>query len=155
MKLSYDNNYLFTVGQDGAVIIHDVKDRDPRGGKREREGAMLNFSDEILTKKEELEGYYTDKENLDNEFNNYNNQDGVEKMMKVKNLEEEINKLQEDNSNAQLQAKNRYENLNSNKIEMENAFEERIKQLSEQHQIELEEKRNEYSQKMMEDSAAF
>ena len=38
---------------------------------------------------------------------------------------------------------------------MENAFEERIKQLSEQHQIELEEKRNEYSQKMMEDSAAF
>jgi len=28
---------------------------------------------------------------------------------------------------------------------MENAFEERIKQLAEQHQIELEEKRNEYS----------
>jgi hypothetical protein len=42
-----------------------------------------------------------------------------------------------------------------NKREMENAFEERIKQLAEQHQIELEEKRNEYSQKMLEDAAKF
>ena len=38
---------------------------------------------------------------------------------------------------------------------MENAFEEKIKQLAEQFQIELEEKRNEYSQKMLEDAAKF
>ena len=112
MRLSFDNNYLFTGGQDGALIIHDVKDRDPRGGKRDREGTMLNPSDEILTKREELENYYTEKENLENEFSNSSNQDGVEKMMKVKNLDQEIAKLQEDSSNAQLQAKNRYENLN-------------------------------------------
>lgn len=33
----------------------------------------MNFSDEILTKKEELENYYAEKENLENEFNNFNN----------------------------------------------------------------------------------
>lgn len=38
---------------------------------------------------------------------------------------------------------------------MENAYEEKIKQLAEQFQIELEEKRNEYSQKMLEDAAKF
>lgn len=52
MRLSFDNNYLFTAGADSALIIHDVKDRDPRGGgKRDREGLGLNFSDEILTEK--------------------------------------------------------------------------------------------------------
>jgi hypothetical protein len=63
--------------------------------------------------------------------------------------------LQEELSNSQVQAKNRYDSLNENKREMENAFEEKIKQLAEQFQIELEEKRNEYSQKMLEDAAKF
>lgn len=55
MRLSHDNHHLFTVGQDGCFIIHDVKDRDPKGKQREREG--LPFSDEILTEKTEIEQY--------------------------------------------------------------------------------------------------
>ena len=38
---------------------------------------------------------------------------------------------------------------------METAFEERIRNLSETHQVELEENRNQYSQKMLEDAARF
>ncbi len=53
MRLSYDNNYLFTAGKDGCLILYDVKDRDPRSGKREREAMALPFSDEILTEKSE------------------------------------------------------------------------------------------------------
>jgi len=55
MRLSYDNHHLFTVGQDGCLIIHDVKDRDPKGKNRERES--LAFSDEILTEKTEIDQY--------------------------------------------------------------------------------------------------
>jgi hypothetical protein len=32
MKLSYDNKYLFTGGQDCLVIIHDIKDREDSKG---------------------------------------------------------------------------------------------------------------------------
>jgi WD40 repeat protein len=53
MRLSFDNHQLFTVGQDGCLIIHDVKDRDPKGKQRERE--CLPFSDEILTEKTEID----------------------------------------------------------------------------------------------------
>ena len=53
MKLTYDNNQLFTVGEDGALIIHEVKDRDPKNKGKERE--ILPFADEILTEKTELE----------------------------------------------------------------------------------------------------
>ena len=72
MKLSFDNNYLFTGGQDGLLIIHDIKDRDPRGAKREREGLGLPYSDEILTEKAEIEAFITEKEGLENDFNNAN-----------------------------------------------------------------------------------
>lgn len=65
--------------------------------------------------------------------------------MKVKNLDDRIAKLTDENSNIQVQAKNRYDSLNETKREIESAFEERIKSLAETHQIELEEKRNDYS----------
>lgn len=58
MRISYDNNQLFTVGKDACIYIYEIKDRDPRGGlvKRERgEGAIMQFSDEILTMKPELD----------------------------------------------------------------------------------------------------
>ena len=55
MRLSYDNSHLFTVSTDGCLIIHDVKDRDPKGKSRERDG--LPFSDEILTDKADIDNY--------------------------------------------------------------------------------------------------
>ena len=62
MRISYDNNFLFTAGKDGCLIIYEIKDRDPRGGliKRERgEGAIMQFSDEILTEKPEMDDIYS------------------------------------------------------------------------------------------------
>lgn len=128
MKLSFDNNFLFSGGQDGLLILHDIKDRDPRGGaKRDREGLGLPFSDEILTEKQEIDNFMNEKDALETDFNNANQPDSVEKIMKVKRLEDTILKLQEELSNSQVQAKNRYDSLNENKREMENAFEEKIK----------------------------
>lgn len=67
MRLTYDNNQLFTCGADGCLIIHDVKDRDPKGKSKERE--CLPFSDEILTEKQEIEQYVQEKEQLENDLN--------------------------------------------------------------------------------------
>lgn len=62
MRISFDNNYLFTSGKDGCLLICEIRDRDPRGGliKRERgEGAIMAFSDEILTEKAEMDDIYS------------------------------------------------------------------------------------------------
>ena len=47
-------------------MIHDVKDRDPRGGvvRRDRDQNMLPFSDEILTEKSEMDDILQEKEKL-------------------------------------------------------------------------------------------
>ena len=95
MRLSYDNNFLFTSGQDGALIISDVKEKDLKGGLR-REGVGLPYSDEILTEKQEIEQYINEKEGLENEFNNTSGAEGVDTAMKLKRLEDAIAKLQEE-----------------------------------------------------------
>jgi cilia- and flagella-associated protein 57 len=72
MRISFDNNFLFTAGRDGTLIIHDIKDRDPRGGVIKRDfGGVLNFSEEILTEKQEMEEFDTAKEQLENELQTF------------------------------------------------------------------------------------
>jgi hypothetical protein len=53
MRISHDNQHLFTASKDGTLIIHRISDRDPRGGGMRQE--MANYSEEILTKKEEMD----------------------------------------------------------------------------------------------------
>jgi len=52
--LSFDNQNLFTVGQDGCLIIYDVKDKDPKSKINQRD-QQLPPSEEILTEKTEIE----------------------------------------------------------------------------------------------------
>lgn len=53
MRLTYDNQQLFTVGKDGCLIIHEVRERDQKSKSKIRE--VLPYADEILTEKAEIE----------------------------------------------------------------------------------------------------
>ena len=44
------------------MIIHDIKDRDPRNSKAQREGLGLPFSEEILVDKQDIETFMSEKE---------------------------------------------------------------------------------------------
>jgi hypothetical protein len=37
MRISHDNNYLFSAAKDGTLMIHEIKDKDPRGLLRKQE----------------------------------------------------------------------------------------------------------------------
>jgi len=94
MRISFDNNYLFTAGRDGTLIIHDIKDRDPRGGVIKRDfGAVLNFSEEILTEKTEMEEFDNMKDTLENELQAARDpaSTGVDNKMGSNTQENEIN----------------------------------------------------------------
>ena len=55
MRVSADNGYLFTAARDGTLMIHEIKDKDPRGLLRKQE--QQNFSEEILTEKTEMDTF--------------------------------------------------------------------------------------------------
>lgn len=52
MKISYDDQFLFSVGQDGSLFIFKVTDKDGRGLKREKD---ITFAEEVLVTKSDLE----------------------------------------------------------------------------------------------------
>ena len=52
MRISYDDQYLFSVGQDGSLFIFKVTDKDGRGLKREKD---ITFAEEVLVTKSDLE----------------------------------------------------------------------------------------------------
>lgn len=50
--MSYDDQYLFSTGNDGSLFIFRVQDKDARGLKRDRD---LSYAEEILITKSDLE----------------------------------------------------------------------------------------------------
>ncbi|KAL2919821.1 hypothetical protein HK105_200738 [Polyrhizophydium stewartii] len=52
MRVSYDDQYLFSASEDGCLFIFRITDRDGRGMKRERD---IVYADEILVTKSDLE----------------------------------------------------------------------------------------------------
>ena len=52
MRISYDDQFLFSVGQDGTLFMFKVTDKDGRGLKREKD---ITFAEEVLVTKSDLE----------------------------------------------------------------------------------------------------
>ena len=52
MRMSYDDQYLFSVGQDGSLLAFRVSDKEGRGYKRDKD---IAYAEEVLVTKSDLE----------------------------------------------------------------------------------------------------
>ena len=68
IRLTHDNSFLFSCGQDGVVCIFDVKDRDKM--RQVQEVRKLEFSKEIITEKATMDTMITEKISFENELKN-------------------------------------------------------------------------------------
>jgi len=66
-------------------MIHDVKDRDPKGKGRDRES--LQFSDEILTEKQEIDQYMQEREQLESDADGQKGE-SFDKVLTIKKLDD-------------------------------------------------------------------
>ena len=136
MRLSYDNHWLFTAGNDGCLFVHEIKDRDTKGLQQSRAreiGNTMAFSEEVLTEKIEMEDYLARKEQLNNELVGARDSQhsGVNEKVGANEYEEKIQKLQEELDSNKLQTKNKIEQLETSKQEINDNFEKQIKALAE------------------------
>ena len=114
MRLSADNHWLFTAGNDGCLIIHEIKDRDTKGLQQSRAreiGSTMAFSEEVLTEKIEMEDYIARKDQLNNELVGARDSQhsGVNEKVGANEYEEKIQKLQEELDSNKLQTRNKIE----------------------------------------------
>lgn len=67
MRMSSDNNFLFTTSKDGTLMMHEI--RVPRGFlNKDKDFNALPYSNEILTEKSEIEEDKNMLEALNNEL---------------------------------------------------------------------------------------
>lgn len=52
IKVSFDDNYIFTTGEDGVLIIYENKFRDSKIKSLDKEGSSLQFAEEFLIPRE-------------------------------------------------------------------------------------------------------
>lgn len=83
MRISQDNQMLFSASKDGTLMIYDIKDRDTKGpAVKKIFGGIPQFSKEILTEKTEMEEFENIKDTLENENAAANDsQNGVDNKM--------------------------------------------------------------------------
>ena len=157
MRISYDNKFLFTAGKDGCLYVHSVAYWDPRGGDRATGRENVQFSDEILTEKQEMVEITNQKEQLHADLQQAQDpsHSGVNEKSSTNDQEEKIKKLHEQLSSQQLMIRSKIEQLEATKSEIQEKFQKELKLQAEENQQELEARRNEYSQRMLEDAARY
>jgi hypothetical protein len=52
MRMSFDDQYMFTVGEDASLFIYKATDKEGRGLKRDKD---IVYAEEILITKSDLE----------------------------------------------------------------------------------------------------
>ena len=99
MRLSYNNEWLFTAGKDCCLMVHEVKNRDPRTGaiRRVRDNFQQTYSDDILTEKQALDEINGQKDQLEKELETVRDpsHSGLNEKASANDQEDKIKKLNE------------------------------------------------------------
>ena len=139
IRVSFDDYYLFTVSQDASLIIWEIKDRDVRTARRDKDFSSIPFSEEILITPSDIEERHQTKETW-----RTNNRDAITNTrlqydMNIQELEDLIDKLTEQLTNDAQQDKNKYDSLAEGKRESEQQGEEKVRNLKEKFENEKQE----------------
>lgn len=147
--LSFDNNYLFTAGQDGSLFFFDIKDSLM---KRDKESIQVPLSEEILTQKSELQELQQAIEHLQRENSQHRIDNQIRYQHNLSKKEEAIQKLSEELESNKQQAMKRREALKKSTEEMENMYNQTIEKMKREFEEELANRKKEYEQKKAQDA---
>ena len=154
IRVSHDNQYLYSAGQDGVFGTFSISDKDPN--KKDKEFSnQVQASEEILIEKQERDKFQADIENLKNKIE-------IEKQNKEATVQAELDRKQKkiaeltsEIDNKEIENNHRYENLLESKKEMERMNKDKIEQMMSAHDIMMSQRKSDYADKMDADQQRF
>ena len=152
LKLSFDNQLLFSAGQDGTFFMFELK--DPLF-KSQKETPQIQPSEEILCEKAELRELLQAIEHLKRE----NDQLTQHKEMEQKRIEavnsEQIEKLKEDRDKAKEAAKAKQKQLVDEIADLEKRYKEQIEKKNSENLDEIERRKRDFDEKKEQDNQRY
>lgn len=121
LRVSNDQNFLFSCGNDGIVAMFEVKDRDYKM-RQNQETQKLKFSEEIITDKTAKDLMEQEKNNKQGELTGIrnNNDADVSNTLALKKQSDQIVRLEGDKISNEKQAANKEASLLDNIREAKN-----------------------------------
>ncbi|XP_019854181.1 PREDICTED: cilia- and flagella-associated protein 57 [Amphimedon queenslandica] len=146
MCISYDDQFLISVGEDGTIFSFRIIDKEGRMLKRERDS---NYAEEILITRSDLEEKNTTMSELRTRVEELKMENEYQLRLKDMNYNEKIKDLTDKfiQEIEALKAKN--ENLKTDKERLESRYEEEIHQQLESHSREVQERETTTNTKLM------
>eukprot|EP00944_MAST-04C_sp_MAST-4C-sp1_P009277 g9277.t1 len=159
MCVSFCDQFLFVAGEDGCLMIYDVKDKDGRGRSniglgRDQKGRLI-YSEEILVTKGDLEDQNSQMHELESQVDELTLHNEYQLRLKDMDYNEKIKEVTEKFTQDLEHHKNRYELLREEKNDLEMEEEEKIKHMEEAHLHKLQQIEASYQQKIMEEVERF
>jgi len=144
--LTYDDQYLFTAGNDGCLVIWEVTKKAP--AKRGQDGA-LSFADEILVTRVFLDDKQAALLDLERQVEELTNRIDFQLRHRDSYHKERMAELQEKYSEEIETERRKYEVLREEKADLETEYEENIKNFEETHARQTLELEQSFQQKML------
>ncbi|RHZ20981.1 hypothetical protein DYB37_001448 [Aphanomyces astaci] len=149
LRLSHDNQYLFSVGDDGSLCIFETKELSSSKlkGRSERENAMA-FAEEILVTKSDLEEKNQTMQELKAKVDELTLHNEYQLRLKDMNYKEKIQEVSDKFTSELTQDKQRCTDLQEDKREMEAEYDAKLSELEATHTHELDGIRETYFAKI-------
>lgn len=154
LRISFDNQVLFSSGHDGVLCIFDVKDKDPKG-KKDKENIQIHLSEEILIPKAERDKYIADIDHLRASIQKMKDENEARMKHNLYTKEEEIKRIEAEIEAKKTDFENRKAALENAKREQERTYNEKLRQLRQAHDIELARREQDYADKQEADNQRY
>jgi len=115
MRISYDDQFLFAAGEDGALCVLEVREKDARSVVRRDARDGSQYAEEILVTKSDLEEKNSLMQELKNTVEELTLQNEYQLRLKDMNYNEKIKEVTEKFTQELEQDKNKFELLREEK----------------------------------------
>ncbi|KAJ3192775.1 Cilia- and flagella-associated protein 57 [Irineochytrium annulatum] len=152
LRISYDDQFLFSVSDDGCIYVYRVSDKEDRGIRRDR---STHYADEILITKSDLEEKTVLMSELQRSLEELKLEHEYQLRLKDMNFNEKLKELTEKFSQEIEALKISTSVLRTEKDKEEVKHEEELQGFKGKHLHELHEVEAKYNQQLMEEYEKF
>ncbi|KNC99492.1 uncharacterized protein SPPG_04888 [Spizellomyces punctatus DAOM BR117] len=152
LRVSYDDQYLFSASEDGTIYVFKISDKEERGLRRER---VMVFADEILITKSDLEEKTIQTSELRRSLEELQIEHEYQLRLRDMAFNEKMKDLSEKFSGEMEALKISTSALRTGKEKEEVKHEEAMAKLLQKHATELHEVEAHYNQELMEEYEKF
>ena len=154
LRISFDNQVLFSSGHDGVLCIFDIKDKDPKG-KKDKDNIQIHLSEELLIPKAERDKYLADIDHLRASIQKLKDENEARMKHTLFTREEDIKRIEADIEAKRIDFEQRKATLENQKREMERMYNEKLRQMRMAHEQELARREQDYADKQEADNQRY